>query len=138
MQTCRNVFIKQKTYAKKLLLSPKERVVFLLPVSQSQHLANSVVNQLVNRNWWQEKGYHHNGDQAARWPHILCSIWAHSFGALATAVQLFIASLQSQKMSYQTSSIDMSIDLQPIQKGDFSTTQFEGLGDVGVRDGPIQ
>ena len=34
---------------------------------------------------WQ--GHHHNGDQAAWRPHILCSICIHSFGVLAKAVR---------------------------------------------------
>ena len=44
-----------------------------------------------------EQGHHHNGDQAARRSHILCSICVQSFGALAKAVQRFIASLHTQK-----------------------------------------
>ena len=43
------------------------------------------------------RGYHHNGNQAARRPHILRSIY-HSFGALAKAVRLLTASLHSQPM----------------------------------------
>ena len=42
--------------------------------------------------------HHHNVDQAARRPHILCSICIHSFGALAKAVRLFMVSLQSSQM----------------------------------------
>ena len=34
------------------------------------------------------QGHHHNGDQAARRPHILCSICFHSSGALAKAVTI--------------------------------------------------
>ena len=38
-----------------------------------------------------KQGHHHNGDQAARQPHILCSICFQAFEALAKAVRLFKA-----------------------------------------------
>ena len=60
-----------------------------------------------------QQGHHHNGDQAAQRPHILCSICVHSFGALAKAVRLLTVSLQSHKMFYPTRTIDILIDLQP-------------------------
>ena len=44
------------------------------------------------------QGHHHNGDLAARWPHIFCSICIHSFGDLAKDVWLFIASFHNQPM----------------------------------------
>ena len=59
------------------------------------------------------QGRHHHGGQAARRPHMLCSICGHSFGALAKAVRLLTASTQSQKMSYQTLSVDIFVDLKP-------------------------
>ena len=37
------------------------------------------------------QGHHHNGDQAARRPHIMCSICVISLGALTTAIRLFKA-----------------------------------------------
>ena len=51
---------------------------------------------------WLKQDHHHNGDQATRRPRILCSIYVHSFVALAKAVRLFKVWIQSQKMSYQT------------------------------------
>ena len=42
-----------------------------------------------------QQGYHHNASQAARRPHILCSICIHSFGACGKAVGLFRAYIQS-------------------------------------------
>ena len=60
--------------------------------------------QHVHRRWYHThcviclrvgQGHHHNGDRAARRPHILCSI---CFGALAKAVQwLFKASLHNEQ-----------------------------------------
>ena len=60
---------------------------------------------------YDEQGHHHDGDPATWRPSILCSICLHSFGALEKAVQLFKASIRSQKMSFQTCSIDIFIDL---------------------------
>ena len=54
---------------------------------------------------------HHNGVQAARRLHILCSFGIHSFGALVKAVGLF--------MHHFTAAIS---------KGDFLTPRFGGLG----------
>ena len=45
-----------------------------------------------------KQGHHHYGDQAARRPHILCSICLHSFGALVKAERLFITLLHNQPM----------------------------------------
>ena len=45
-----------------------------------------------------KQGHHHNEDQAARRPHILCSICADSVGPSAKAVRLFIASFHNQTM----------------------------------------
>ena len=60
-----------------------------------------------------EQGHHHNCDWAARWMHILCSVCVHSSATLAKDVRLFcstvlfVASTESQKMSYQTWLIDI-------------------------------
>ena len=43
-----------------------------------------------------KQDHHHNGDQVAGRPHILCLICDHPFRPLATAVRLFTASVQSQ------------------------------------------
>ena len=56
--------------------------------------------------WQSEQGHHHNGEQATRWPHILCSICVHSFAAFATAVGLFMASLS------RNFSLDIFVHLQ--------------------------
>ena len=45
------------------------------------------------------QGHHHNGDHAARRPHILCSICVHSFGALIKAVRLFVTSQPANVLS---------------------------------------
>ena len=60
------------------------------------------------------KGHHYNGDRAARRPHLLFSIRFHSFGAVAKAVRLFIASLHSQPMYPKMRSIDFFDNLQPV------------------------
>ena len=83
------------------------------------------------------QGHRHNGDQAARRPHILWSICGHSFGALAKAVRLFKASLSSQPMcSQMCCSIDIFIDLQPFDcnlKGIFRPEwHLEGRWGVGI------
>ena len=64
---------------------------------------------------------------------LYCRICVHSFGALMKAVRLFTASLESHKMPYQTHSIDIlstSNRLAAIRKGNFSTTQLRGIGDM--------
>ena len=38
-----------------------------------------------------KQGHRHNGNQAARRPHMLCLIYVHLFGAFAKAVRLFKA-----------------------------------------------
>ena len=69
---------------------------------------------IKNANGNQKHGHHHNGDHAARRPHISCSICFHSFGALVKSVRLFIASHHSQPMYPKMGSIDVFVDLQPV------------------------
>ena len=59
------------------------------------------------------QGHQDDGDRIVRRPYILCLICVHSFGALVKAVRLFMASAHSQKMSYQTHSSEIGVDLQP-------------------------
>ena len=61
-----------------------------------------------------KQGHDHNGDRAARRPHILRSICVHSFWALAKAVRLFIASLYNQPMYPKMWSIDIFVSPQPV------------------------
>ena len=58
------------------------------------------------------QGQHRNGDSGRR--HILCSISVHSFGALAKAVRLFIASPRNQLMCSQICFFDIFVDLAEI------------------------
>ena len=58
------------------------------------------------------QGHHHNGYWAAGRPHILCSICFRSFGALAKAVRLLIASHHNQPMYAKMCSIDIFHNLQ--------------------------
>ena len=61
-----------------------------------------------------QQGHHHNGDWVARWPHIFCAIYVHSFEVLSKAVRLFTASLHSQPVCSQMCSINILVDLQPV------------------------
>ena len=99
------------------------------------------------------QGHHHSGDEAARRPHILCSICDHSLGALAKAVRLFNQSKPvTPRCRWGTPTDVQCINsepqwltqrplltfsptfsrLTPISKGDFSATRFLGQG-VGCR-----
>ena len=78
-----------------------------------------------------QQSRHHIGDLAARQPHILCSIFFHSFGALPKAVRLFIASLHNQPMYPKMCLIDIFVDLQLVGwnlKGILFDPRFGGLG----------
>ena len=71
-----------------------------------------------------KQSHHHNGDQAARQPHLLRSICVHLLGALAKPVRLFVASLRSQLM------FSMFVDLQEFGwnlKGGLLDPRFGGL-----------
>ena len=90
-----------------------------------------------------EQGHHHNDDQAARRPHILCSICVHSFGALAKAVHCVLyKAAQRHKFRARKclikscSPIDIVVDLQPFScnfKGDLSTQVLRVGGTWGRR-----
>ena len=83
------------------------------------------------------KTQHHNDDETARRPHIICSICVHSFGALEKAVRLFMASLHSQLMRSQMCSIYIFVNLQP-NGWHFNVGLFDpvpavwGLGETNV------
>ena len=72
----------------------------------------------------------------ARRPHILCTIWCRSLGALATAVRLYIASIHNQPMYPKMCSMDIFVNLQPVGwylKGELFDPRFGELGGVGSR-----
>ena len=89
--------------------------------------AQGYSNRLLLVGLHAEQGHHHNGDRAPQRPYILCSIFFHSFGALARAVRLFIASLHNQPWYPKLGSIEIFVNrLAEIFKGDFSTVRQLG------------
>ena len=94
---------------------------------------------------WNEsvtQGHHHNGDQAARRPHILCSICIYWFGALVKAVRFSRqAKFRARKCSNQTCSVGIYVDHQPSGcnlKWRLFDPPVWGLRGCGVGDKPIR
>ena len=54
-------------------------------------------SMLITATIKKKQGCRNNDDQAARRPHILCSICAHSFGSLAKHVRLFGVLLHNRR-----------------------------------------
>ena len=63
-----------------------------------------------------EQGYHHNGDRAARQPHVFCSISVHQFGDLEKAVRLFRSTLHIQPTCFNMHSTDTNAYLTFLQR----------------------
>ena len=61
----------------------------------------------------EQQGHHHNGEIRPLDDRTYSVRSAFTHLALMKAVGLFKASLQSQKMSHQTCSVDIFVDLQP-------------------------
>ena len=103
--------------------SSRQKSVFQAPCAHFSHTQTDTCTPYTVK----RQGHHHNGDQAVRWPHILCSICVQSFGVLVKAVQLLMASLHSLLMCFQVCRLDISVVskcLAAIWKGDFSTPKF--------------
>ena len=65
--------------------------------------------------------------------HVLCFIGVHSFSGLAKAVRLFIASFHSQPMYPKMCSIDIFVDLRPVNRN-LKGGLFNPLFDARLRD----
>ena len=98
---------------------------------QRLHLILSSMSETTVSSTVTKQGDHHNGDRAARQPHVLCSICFHSYGALVKAVLLFILSLHNQcilkcvRLTFSTTANRLA---EIWRGGGFSTPS---LGDVG-------
>ena len=92
---------------------------------------------------WVRHGHHHNGDQAARRPHILCllDLPFTNLGLWQKCTIVNTALFHRKEMYSQMCLLTFSWYLQPFGcnlKAGLFDSRFRGYGDVGVGDRPIR
>ena len=106
------------------------QICFSSPPSQMS-LEAQVRKIIVTATKLNVQGHGHYGDQAARRPHILCSISDRSFGDLAKAARLFMASHHKPKQRNLKCTLlscsPISYSLAEMKERDFSTPT-SGIG----------